>query len=119
MHPNAMLDVVGRSGRRYCSLDPGQRVGWEYGNKALLLVGNMPSELQRVGAVKAGPRAELVGQDSAWHQGEWGDHDEYIGESILGAGSRVLAVGVERGMGGWMSEVVAERRQGSSKLLAG
>ena len=112
-------DVVGRFDQRYCSPDPVQRVGWGYGSKVLPLVGSMLNELQRLGAGTAGLRVEIAGRDSGWHRDEWEDHDGYIGESVLGAGSKVLAAGVGREMDGWKPEVVVERRQGSWKLSAG
>lgn len=112
-------DVVGQFDQRCCSPDPVQRVGWGYGSKVLLLAGSTPNELQGLGAARAGLRVEIAGQDSGWHPDEWEDRGGYIGESELGAGSRVLAGGGGRVMDGWKPEVVVERRQGSWKLSAG
>ena len=86
----------------------------------LPLGGSTPSELQRLGAARAGLRVEIAGWDSGGHRDEWEDCGGYIGESVHGAESRVLAAGVGRGMHGWRRpEVVVERKQGSWKLLAG
>lgn len=105
-------DVVDQFGRKCCSPDPVQRVAWGYGSKVLPLAGNTPSELQRVGAARAEVRAEVAGWGSARHRDEWGVHGGYIGEPVLGAGSRLPADGVVgRATGGWKFEPVAVRRQ--------
>lgn len=108
---------VDRSDQRYCSPDPVQRVEWGYESKVPRLAGSMPNERQRLGVAKAGLRVGIGGRHSGRHRDEWEDCGGYIDEPVLGAESRVAA-GVGRGMDGWMFEVVAERRQGNSKLSA-